>query len=109
MRANGDPNFPDPRSGGYPRSGVDLQSPAAQSALNACQNYLPSSGHPPPTPESVRREEIALATCMRAHGVSNFPDPNANGNIQFPLNDPLPQSPAFQRAQNGPCKKYLGQ
>jgi len=44
---------------------------------------------------------------MRANGVPNFPDPNANGDIQFPVTSAIPKSPAFQRAQSGPCKKYL--
>ena len=106
MRANGVPSFPDPGPGGYQRSGINLQSPAAQSAMNACDKYLPPSGNPPPVPASVRHQELALANCMRANGVPNFPDPDANGDIQFPVTSPIPQSPAFRRAQNGPCKKY---
>jgi hypothetical protein len=43
---------------------------------------------------------------MRANGVPNFPDPDASGNIQFPLGSPIPKSPAFRHAQNGPCEKY---
>ena len=102
------PELPGPRSGRLPaRSGINLQSPAGQSAMNACKKYLPSSGNPPPVPASVRHQELLLANCMRANGVPNFPDPDANGNIQFPVASPIPQSPAFQRAQNGPCKKYL--
>jgi hypothetical protein len=110
MRANGVPNFPDPGPHGYqPAPGGTLaQSPAFQGATDACEKYLPASGHSPPTPESVRVEEIALAKCMRAHGVPDFPDPNASGNIQFPVSSPIPRSPAFQHAQNGPCKRYLG-
>jgi hypothetical protein len=108
VRANGAPSFPDPGPGGYQRRGINLDSPAVQSAMNACEKYLPPSGDSPPTPESVRQEELADAKCMRANGVPSFPDPDANGNIQFPVGDPLPQSPAFQRAQNGPCKTYLG-
>jgi hypothetical protein len=107
MRANGIPNFPDPRpSGVHPPTGIDPASPAYESAQNACKKYLPPSKPPPPTPQSVRREELAWATCMRANGVPSAPDPNANGDIQFPVGDPLLQSPAFQRANNGPCKKY---
>lgn len=108
MRANGVPNFPDPGLNGFqirPGSGI-LKSPAGQSAFNACTKYLPASGDSPATPESVRRQELLLANCMRANGVPSFPDPNAQGNIQFPLSSPVPQSPAFQRASNGPCKKY---
>ena len=50
---------------------------------------------------------IQFAQCMRANGVPHFPDPDANGNIQFPITSPIPQSPAFQHAQNGPCKQYM--
>jgi hypothetical protein len=107
MRGHGIPNFPDPGPGGYLRSGINLQSPAVQSAMNACIRYLPQSGHSPPVPASVRHQELLLANCMRANGVPNFPDPDANGDIQFPVDSPIPHSPAFQDAQNGPCEKYL--
>ncbi len=107
MRSNGVPNFPDPGPGGYQRGGISLQSPAQQSAFNACEKHLPQSGHSPPVPASARHQELLLAKCMRANGVPKFPDPDANGNIQFPITSRIPQSPAFQSAQNGPCKKYL--
>jgi hypothetical protein len=107
MRAHGIPNFPDPGPGGFLRSGINLQSLAVQSAMNACRRYLAESGHSPPVPARVRRKELLLANCMRANGVPNFPDPDANGDIQFPVTSTIPQSPAFQRAQNGPCEKYL--
>jgi hypothetical protein len=106
MRTNGVPNFPDGPI--TPDSGISLLSPAYQSAQSACKKYLPRNGAgPPPTPASVVRQEVALARCMRANGVPDFPDPDANGNIQFPIGSPIPQSPAFQRAQNGPCKQYM--
>ncbi len=105
MRANGVPNFPDGLV--TPDSGINPASPAYESAQNACKKYLPRDGAgPPPTPAWVVRDELKLATCMRANGVPGFPDPNAQGNIQFPVSSPIPQSPAFQRAQSGPCKKY---
>ena len=105
MRANGAPSFPDPGPDGYARS-INLQSPAVQSAMNACTRHLPQSGHSPPVPASVRHQELLLANCMRANGVPNFPDPDNDGDIQFPVTSPIPHSPAFHRAQNGPCKKY---
>jgi len=105
MRANGVPNFPDGPI--TPNSGINPLSPAYKSAQNACRRYAPRYAPPPPTPASVVRQERALARCMRANGVPNFPDPDANGNIQFPIGNPIPQSPAFQRAQNGPCKQYM--
>ena len=106
MRANGAPSFPDPGPDGYARSGTNLQAPALQGAMNACTRHLPQSGHSPPVPASVRHQELLLANCMRANGVPNFPDPDKNGDIQFPITSSIPQSPAFQRAQDGPCKKY---
>jgi len=106
MRANGVPNFPDPGPGGYQTSGIKLQSPGAESAFNVCVKDLPQSGHSPPVPASVLHRELLLANCMRANGVPNFPDPDASGDIQFPVSSAIPQSPAFQRAQHGPCKKY---
>jgi hypothetical protein len=44
---------------------------------------------------------------MRAHGVSNFPDPSANGAIELaPGGKANTDSPVFQAAQTA-CNKYL--
>jgi hypothetical protein len=48
-------------------------------------------------------QALKFAQCMRAHGVSNFPDPSGNG-VQ--INRSIAQSPNFQSAQNA-CKHYL--
>jgi hypothetical protein len=48
---------------------------------------------------------LKLAECMRANGVSNFPDPNGQGLIQG--NGIDPNSPQFQSAQQK-CAKSLG-
>lgn len=106
MRANGVSDFPDPGPGGYRTTGINLQSPAAERAFNICKARLNQSTPPPPVPASVRRQELKWAYCMRANGVPSFPDPDANGDIQFPIGSPIPQTPAFQTAQNGPCKQY---
>jgi hypothetical protein len=47
---------------------------------------------------------LKFSNCMRAHGVSNFPDPSAGGAIALApgLNA---QSPSFQSAQKA-CSKY---
>lgn len=45
-----------------------------------------------------------FASCMRSHGVSNFPDPSANGSLTF--SGVNPDSPAFQNAQKA-CRKYM--
>lgn len=81
MRAHGVPNFPDPSgSGGGIQikigSGVNPSSPAFEAAQNACQKLLPgggpTSGHPS---EQVKQQMLGISTCMRAHGISGFPDP----------------------------------
>ncbi len=50
---------------------------------------------------------LELARCMRAHGITNFPDPSTGGGIELAPGSGLnPRSPAFQAAQTA-CKKYL--
>jgi hypothetical protein len=46
---------------------------------------------------------------MRAHGVADFPDPNAQGQTQIsgaPTSDLNPNNPTFQKAQNA-CQSKL--
>ena len=46
---------------------------------------------------------VAYSECMRAHGVSDFPDPNSQGQIQLsggPGSDLNPDNPTFKNAQN---------
>lgn len=48
-----------------------------------------------------------FSTCMRKHGVTNFPDPNSQGIIQFGSGIGIdPNSPAFTSAM-GICQKLL--
>jgi hypothetical protein len=54
-----------------------------------------------------RPSGIAVARCMRAHGITNFPDPGPGGGIQIPAGSGInPQSPGFQSAQKT-CFKLL--
>jgi hypothetical protein len=48
---------------------------------------------------------LKFSTCMRSHGVPNFPDPPTNGG-PFKGSSLDEQSPAFQSAQQS-CKKLL--
>lgn len=45
-----------------------------------------------------RSQQLAYAACMRANGMPNFPDPNAQGVITF--RGVNPSSPQFQKAQS---------
>jgi hypothetical protein len=120
MRANGLSNFPDPIQGsgglGFPGGvvlsstdqltvdGVTFSGPALKRAQAACKEFLPGgSGPPPAMTVQQRRQALAFATCMRAHGVPNFPDPGSGGpvpagkaNKQTLLGES--SSPAFQHA-----------
>jgi hypothetical protein len=119
MRANGVPNFPDPREGpngggvGWPGGGPVMIStdvllimgqriagPVVASAAKTCKEYMAPAGPPPALTESQRQAAIAEAECMRTHGLPNFPDPTFSGpsrqlNLPPGLN---PESPAVEQA-----------
>jgi hypothetical protein len=89
MRANGVPSFPDPGSNGGPIAiagggssgtatvgGVSVARSTLQAAFQKCQKDLPKG--PPLTSAQIarlRQGALKMAHCMRAHGVTNFPDP----------------------------------
>jgi hypothetical protein len=55
------------------------------------------------------KQQVAakFSACMRKHGVTNFPDPSAQGGITIgPGSGIDPQSPTFQAAQQA-CQKLL--
>ncbi|HVC86665.1 MAG TPA: hypothetical protein VNC40_04470 [Gaiellaceae bacterium] len=122
MRANGEPNFPDPSSGGFQfrvGSGVDPSSPAFGTAHAKCAKFLPiGAGLAPgaqthPTTQWLA-QMVKAAECMRGHGIPNFPDPGTSvprslgagvrevsdiDGVIFVFPSSLdPQSPAFVRA-----------
>jgi hypothetical protein len=119
MRSHGVTGFPDPSSGGgiqiQAGSGVNPASPAFQAAQSSCQKLLPGGGPASgPPSEQVKQQMLALSTCMRAHGVSGFPDPSTgqrpapgsgyglvfgrNGDFIAVPNTIGPSSPSFQQA-----------
>ena len=72
------------RSGGNraPRRAAALAVAAAVAVLTAaCGGAAPSSASPP-----TYAQELALAQCMRGHGVPNFPDPQASGGYSLSSN-----------------------
>ena len=125
MRSHGVPNFPDPTGGQIrlqvqqtPNStsvnGVQVSGPAFKTAMQDCQSYLPNGGHP--TAAQTAEGEVASAgdvSCMRSHGVPNFPDPQfqtgPNGGIGVRISGAgiNPSSPAFQTAQKA-CGSIFG-
>jgi hypothetical protein len=109
MRSHGVPNFPDPKNGGelsLVGTGVNRNSPAFQSASKACQSLMPGGvggvGPSGQKSDMSRAQGLSLAKCMRAHGVPNFPDPDASGAIppgSVDLNSPQVKS-AFQACRS---------
>lgn len=93
MRNHGVTNFPDPkvsrRNGGVAVaiavSPAETGSPRFNTAQKACQGILPGPQNPAQqaAQQHAHMEDLlSFAQCMRAHGVSGFPDPNARGDSQ---------------------------
>ena len=89
MRSHGVPSFPDPQR--YAGGNVKLTlhqygtgSPQFRTALNACDNLLPTNGGPPETAQQTRTQvadALSFSRCMRGHGAPRFPDPTAQGQL----------------------------
>lgn len=80
MRSHGVSYFPDPSADGHFPAGFPKpemrQSPAFQSAENACRGLEPGGfGQPGRLSTSQRQAALRFAHCMRTHGVPQFPDP----------------------------------
>lgn len=79
MRSHGVHNFPDSEPGQgfvFNVDGFDPNSASFKAAQQACRKYLPSRGNPTPSQTAQQKAQLLrYAKCMRAHGVTNFPDP----------------------------------
>jgi hypothetical protein len=81
MRSHGVPNFPDPTTSGGGLSikigsGINPASPSFQAAQSACRKLLPGGGPGGGAPSPAAKAQLlTISKCMRAHGVSGFPDP----------------------------------
>lgn len=85
MRSHRVRNYPDalsagPGGGVSPPSsppGIDTSSPAFKGAWSACSKLLPTlSGHQSPSAQTIK-QMLDFSKCMRAHGVTGFPDPSS--------------------------------
>jgi len=113
MRSHGVQNFPDPDSNGNlaldagPGTGIYPNSPQYKAADRACKSLMPTRD----AGLAARNRPALLryARCMRAHGVTDFPDPKPQGGIQAtatPGSDLDPNSPVY-KAADGACKHYM--
>jgi hypothetical protein len=79
MRAHGVSDFPDPSGQGGIKipvgSNFNPFSPATRAAQAQCRKKLPGGGPPQGVSEQQKEQLVKTSECMRAHGVSGFPDP----------------------------------
>jgi hypothetical protein len=100
MRSHGFPDFPDPiqAEGTWviPAPANDLPAPAA------CADLFRGAKGPGPQRElspSQIADRRKWADCIRAHGISNLPDPDSNGQFNLPPElDPITAQPKWNEA-----------
>lgn len=97
-RAHGDPTLPDPviDSQGHAAFPPGTQAPSAatQQACQSIYNRLPASARND-APVDIQME-IKFAQCMRQHGLTDWPDPDSNGDF------PLPPDLRAIKSKSGP-------
>jgi hypothetical protein len=104
VRSHGVPAYPDPASGGrIPKKTpqqLGVSSAEFQTAQIACIHLVPNGGRPTPAQVGQYRSVMLIyARCMRAHGVSNMPDPDSRGHLDIgPGTGVAVNSPKFQAA-----------
>jgi len=114
VRDHGDPSFPDPTidAQGNPEFPDGLQKPAPDSAvMQACGSLLnqlqgQNGSNQGPDPAAMR----TFARCMRDHGISDWPDPDAQGYFHFPPElsnfKASPRCPQIRATWDGPCRRF---
>jgi len=119
MRTHGVPGFPDPTgNGGIPKDEVisafrTVSNAQAQAASNQCAHLLPAGGSlsgqaAPAVPTRDQRDYLKAAACMRAHGISNFPDPIfSGGNVNFPIPSSVNTSSTQFNQARQTCRKLI--
>jgi hypothetical protein len=91
MRSHGVANFPDPGAPGGATSSAgatDPNSPAVKAAVKDCHSLtakLSSAARALFGTPKAQAQFLAVAACMRSHGVPSFPDPKfVDGLPRFP-------------------------
>ena len=86
MRNNGVSKFPDPGASGELTidaiangSSLDTSSPAFTQAMSACKALEPAGFTGSKRSSQQQQAALKFAECIRANGVSDFPDPIPNG------------------------------
>jgi hypothetical protein len=108
IRSHGVPLWPDPESSGsFDKSKLTPHQLGASdsqigTAEKACRSLVPIY---PATPQpQVLAQALRFSQCMRAHGATNFPDPESNGAIVIPHS--MESSPTYLAALHFCIHKY---
>jgi hypothetical protein len=109
MREHGMSWFPDPQPGG----GLQINIPAGtdkdkvDAAMAACKKFMPNGGAPDRPDPAQLEQARQMSQCMRDHGITNFPDPSANGQMMLDRNKlgTGPGDPKFDAADKA-CAQY---
>ena len=115
MRSHGVPNFPDPAGGVPPKVSAQelgVSSSQLQAAQGACQHLLPATGGSLSAsslrqcylagvcPQALVQQALSagreFASCMRSHGVPNWPDPTIDSQGRPLFNITVPRPPPAQ-------------
>jgi hypothetical protein len=80
-RAHGLPNYPDPTyDPGDGRWHYPIERPALTGqARQACASAMPQATPASPIPSAQLADLLKFASCVRAHGAPNWPDPGVDG------------------------------
>ncbi|MGA2012436.1 MAG: hypothetical protein ABSH51_18180 [Solirubrobacteraceae bacterium] len=86
MRGNGVSQFPDPDATGKLTidavangSSLNTSTPAFEQAISACKDLEPAGFMGTKRSSQEQAAALEFARCIRANGVTDFPDPTPNG------------------------------
>ncbi len=117
MRSHGVTKFPDPINNGQtlnvqigPGAPVDPSSPQYNHALAACNSLAPGFGGPqaqPITPAD-KLDYLKAAACVRARGITDFPDPTiTQGHVKFVMPPGINTNSQKAQAAIATCRKLI--
>ena len=110
MHTHGVPLWPAPSSNGaFAKSALTpgqlgVGSSQIAAAERACKSLLPTPTYSGAQQAHVLAQALRFSRCMRAHGSTNFPDPENNGAIVIP--DAMENTPVYLAALNFCERKY---
>lgn len=112
MQSHGDPSFPDPAKnpfgGWFYAYKPTMSGPVFSTAQKACKKLEVNLDLTAGEQHTAANQLLKYATCMRAHGVPNLPDPHVGASgagIAIP-NGTDPHSQQWRSAQQA-CQNYM--